>query len=395
MRAAGSWVEWPGGESRPDVADTKMSGEDPQLHPCFPLQKFPALSLTRSFPPECPFQLPSSSAHLPVPTHSLHHSPHRSANVHGPALLPVPVMGITTAEPVAVSLSPLQPPLHAAAEPGHGREAELPALLQNQVLLASSEVLPLVQKLQDQQTQAGRNLELRSPGSTEKPSPAGLSPCGHIQTDTAIPRVPPTLPRHSRANPVPTFAGGGGEAGSQGDDDGKRGCQIPLCPCHGAKGATRRGTGPPRLSQHLCERATSAQSYGTRRLMQRHFAHIARSHTGERAGREQPARHRSQANGLGGLCSEPPFPHHARSLYPDPASGLTLPLPTFPHPPRPREAPTVPPASCAPIPLLSSQWPRRGANLQPSGELCNRSGSDVKGMGLPVPPGVHRVENLL
>lgn len=147
MRAAGSWVEWPAGESRPDVADTKMSGEDPRLHPCFLLQNFPALSLTRSFPPECSFQLPSSSAHLPVPTHSLHHSPRCSANAPGPALLPAPVMGIAMAELVPVSLSSLQPPLHAAAEPGQRREAELPALLQSQVLLTSSEVLPLVQKL--------------------------------------------------------------------------------------------------------------------------------------------------------------------------------------------------------------------------------------------------------
>lgn len=58
-------------------------------------------------------------------------------------------MGIALAELVPMSLSSLQPPLHAAAEPGHGRKAELPALLQSQVLLTSSEVLPLVQKLQD------------------------------------------------------------------------------------------------------------------------------------------------------------------------------------------------------------------------------------------------------
>lgn len=101
------------------MADTKMSGEDPQLHPCFRLQKFPALSLTRSFPPERPFQLPSSSAHLPVPTHRLHRSPYCSANMQGPVLLLV--MGIATAELVPMSLSPLRPPLHAAAQPGHGR----------------------------------------------------------------------------------------------------------------------------------------------------------------------------------------------------------------------------------------------------------------------------------
>lgn len=41
--------------------------------PCFPLQKFPALSLPRSFPPECPFQLPlmlcsPSCAHPAAPS---------------------------------------------------------------------------------------------------------------------------------------------------------------------------------------------------------------------------------------------------------------------------------------------------------------------------------------
>lgn len=67
LGTAGSRVERPGGASRPDVADTKMSGEDAQLHPCCLLQKFPALSLTRSFPPECPFHPPSSPAPLPCP----------------------------------------------------------------------------------------------------------------------------------------------------------------------------------------------------------------------------------------------------------------------------------------------------------------------------------------
>lgn len=54
-------------------------------------------------------------------------------------------MGMARAELVPVSLSPLRPALHAAFP----RPGELPALLQSQVLPTGSEVLPLVQKLQD------------------------------------------------------------------------------------------------------------------------------------------------------------------------------------------------------------------------------------------------------
>lgn len=75
MSAAGSRVEWPGGGSRPDGADTERWGEGPWLQPYFPLQNFPALSLATSFPPECP----SSSPH---PLHTFALSPTHSITAH-------------------------------------------------------------------------------------------------------------------------------------------------------------------------------------------------------------------------------------------------------------------------------------------------------------------------
>lgn len=109
-------------------------------------------------------------------------------------------MGMAVAELVPVSLSPLQPPLHAAAQPGHGREAELPALLQNQVLLTSSEVLPLVQKLRDL-----ANSDRQEPGAVlpwehaeAKPGrakPMGTHPKSHSGA-AGVPNTAPSLQGH-------------------------------------------------------------------------------------------------------------------------------------------------------------------------------------------------------
>lgn len=176
----------------------------------------------------------------------------------------------------------------------------------------------------------------------------------------------PALPRHSGATPVPTFAGGGRQAGGQGDDDGERGCQIPLCPCHGPAGATRLRTRPPGLSRHLCERATSARSHGTGRQCEGTLRTLLLAAT--RAGREQPARHRSQANGLGGLCSEPPSPRHTRPLCPEPASGEPG-CPRCPPALRPRGEPAAP---LRPVPPI----PPRGRR-----QSCGSAGSSAPGRG--------------
>lgn len=97
-------------------------------------------------------------------------------------------------------------------------------------------------------------------------------------------------------------------------------------------GATSRGTEPPCSSQHLCEQVPGATAHagsckGTLRTL------LTSTQESGSAGREQPARHRSQANGVGGLCSEPPFPRHTHTLYPARASGQRAPAPPTIHPP--------------------------------------------------------------
>lgn len=102
-------------------------------------------------------------------------------------------------------------------------------------------------------------------------------------------------------------------------------------------------------------------------------AHCSQPHgqAGGRAGREQPARHRSQANGLGGLCSEPPFPHHTRLTVPRAGSWTRAPAPRCPPAPRPREDPTLPAAPCAPHP----------APLLALRQTCSPAGSSALGRG--------------
>lgn len=102
------------------MADTEMLGDGPWLNPCFPLWKFPAFPLMTSSPLECPFSpLHPPHALLCPPARSLAATPR--ASPQGPALPPALVTGIAMAELVPASLSPLQPPLHAAAEPLQGR----------------------------------------------------------------------------------------------------------------------------------------------------------------------------------------------------------------------------------------------------------------------------------
>lgn len=70
--------------------------------------------------------------------------------------------------------------------------------------------------------------------------------------------------------------------------------------------------------------------------MQRHFAHIARSHTGGQAGEQGgsslPVTARKPMGWVGSAAS-PPFRTTRGSLYPEPAAGLGLPLPAVPQPP--------------------------------------------------------------
>lgn len=65
---------------------------------------------------------PSALSSIPHPLHTFPCPPTGSISSHAarPTRTAPLVMGIAMAEPVPVSLSPLQPPLHAAAEPGQG-----------------------------------------------------------------------------------------------------------------------------------------------------------------------------------------------------------------------------------------------------------------------------------
>lgn len=125
MSAAGNRVDHLGGRSRPDGADTEMSGEGPWLHPCFPLGKFSSPFPRDKFPTRVPFQLPAPSAHPPVPTRSLYRSPCHPASTHGPTLPPALVMGIAMAELVPVSLPRYSHPCTLQQSSCRGDRAEL------------------------------------------------------------------------------------------------------------------------------------------------------------------------------------------------------------------------------------------------------------------------------
>jgi len=168
MSTASSRVERLAGRSRPEGAGTEMSGEGPWLHPCFPLRKFSAISLKTSFPPECP----SSSPH---PLQALRCPPARSFAAHAarPSRPSPCCHQLWRWESAGLSwcLCPCplcSQPCTLQQSPSRGGQAALAGVAAE----TRSEVLPPVLKLQEQQTQAARNPELRSPGRREKLSPA-------------------------------------------------------------------------------------------------------------------------------------------------------------------------------------------------------------------------------
>lgn len=75
MRAAGSWVEWPAGDSRPDVADTKMSG---RILSCIPASYFGSFQPFLSREVSHPNALSSS----PHPLHTFLCTPTLSITAH-------------------------------------------------------------------------------------------------------------------------------------------------------------------------------------------------------------------------------------------------------------------------------------------------------------------------
>ena len=212
-----------------------------------------------------------------------------------------------------------------------------------------------MQKLQDQQTQAGRNTELHSPGRREKLSPAErASPCGRIQTAAAILQVPPTLTHHARATPVPTFTGGGREAGSQSDDDGERGCQIPLCPCHGPAGPP--GTGQGHLgcpSTSASERPELRHTPANAKALCAHCSHPHRR-AARQGGSSLPVTARKPMGWVGSAASPPSRTTRARCTQPVHPDG-GLPLPAAVRPPSLVMLEQPPLFLALPIPLRCSR----------------------------------------
>lgn len=109
----------------------------------------------------------------------------------------------------------------------------------------------------------------------------------------------------------------------------------------------------------------SARSYGTRRLMQRHFAHIARIHTGERLGGEGAACLSPLASQWGGWALQRaplPAPHaHA---------GLSRSIPTAGS----RSPPAIPPSLDAVLPVipLCGSGPA-AVKAEPSAQRCGHA----------------------
>lgn len=138
-------------------------------------------------------------------------------------------------------------------------------------------------------------------------------------------------------------------------------------------GAASCGMGPPRWSRHLCDRAPGATAHagsckGTLRTL------LASTQASDSAGRAQPACHRSQANGVGGLCSEPPFLLRTHTLDPAGASR-----PRAPAPP-----PAIPPVSrcCSPChPPFCGSRPA-AVKAEPPARCCGRAAcpSPARGM---------------
>lgn len=161
---------------------------------------------------------------------------------------------------------------------------------------------------------------------------------------------PPTLPRHARATPVPTFAGGGREAGSQSDDDGERGRQIPLCPCHDP-------AGPPGMGQgHLDCPSTSASERPELRHKPANAkalcAHCSHPHrrAARQGGSSLPVTARKPMGWVGSAASPPSRTTRARCTQPEHPSGRWALAPHCHPSSLPRNARAAPTASRAPQP---------------------------------------------
>lgn len=129
-------------------------------------------------------------------------------------------------------------------------------------------------------------------------------------------------------------------------------------------GAAGCGMGLPRWSRHLCDRAPGATAHagsckGTLRTL------LASTQASGSAGRAQPACHRSQANGVGGLCSEPPFPLRTHTLDPAGASRPRAPA----RPPRP--SPPSLDAALPAVPLLRLH--SAAVKAEPPVRCCGRA----------------------
>lgn len=111
---------------------------------------------------------------------------------------------------------------------------------------------------------------------------------------------------------------------------------------------------------------SSARSYGTRRLMQRHFAHIARIHTGERLGGEGAACLSPLASQWGGWALQRaplPAPHaHAGPSRSIPTTGSRSP---------PRPSPPSLDAALPAVPLLRLH--SAAVKAEPPVRCCGRA----------------------
>lgn len=128
----------------------------------------------------------------------------------------------------------------------------------------------------------------------------------------------PTPPRHAKATPLPTFAGGGRQAGSQGDDDGERGRQIPLRPCHGLAGPPAAGWGQLGLSWHLfaSERPELQHTAAHAQALCAHCSHPHRR-AARRGGRSLPVTARKPMGWVGSAASPPSCSTRTRCTQPE------------------------------------------------------------------------------
>lgn len=369
MSAAGSRVEWPGGGSRPDAADTEMSGEGLWLHPCLPLQKFPALSPTTSFPPECP----SSSPH---PLHALPRPPARSVTAPPACTAPRCRLLQWWGSPwLSWCLCPCPlccHPYTLQQSPCRGGQAELAGVAAE---IKSSSLAPKfslwckssrISKLKQAAALPWEEGEAK-PSRASKPmrtQPNSHSnPAGPPQDCPVTPGPPQFLPSLVVAERQAA------KAMTMESEDIRSPCAHAMV----QQGHQARDRATSVVPAPL---RASARRYGTRRLMQRHFAHIARIHTGERLGREGAACLSPLASQWGGWAlQQAPLPTPHAHAGPARASGRRAPAPPCPLSSLPRDAQAAPVAPRAP--RLSSLLPSSCCESQTCSPSCGPAGSSV------------------